>query len=424
MLKSGQTLSLTIEKPAAGGRMIARADGQVVLVAGAIPGEQVTARIERVGRGVAYADVVSIDEPSADRRSVEADPLCGGCLYSHIGYARQLQVKALVIEDAFTRIGRMELPGPVSVEGSAEEGYRMRARLHVRGDRLGFYREGTHDLCDARSTRQLRPDTCDTLDRLAAGLRSLGMAGVRELEVSENMDASQRVVHLETQGPPAQRAFKGLGMSDGVTGLTVALPPGRGPRAAVVSGDPYVVDVVPFEGHEVRLRRHVLAFFQGNRFLLPSLVAHVVGHVPQGSRVVDLYAGTGLFSMAAGLGRGAHVLAVEGDRTGAADLAANAEGTHGLVKAVQESVELFLGRQHNPPSVLIVDPPRTGMSPEALQGVLDLKAPMLVYVSCDVATLARDTRKLVDAGYTLARVAGFDLFPNTPHVETVATFVK
>ena len=87
-------------------------------------------------------------------------------------------------------------------------------------------------------------------------------------------------------------------------------------------------------------------------------------------------------------------------------------------------VELFLGRQHNPPSVLIVDPPRTGMSPEALQGVLDLKAPMLVYVSCDVATLARDTRKLVDAGYTLARVAGFDLFPNTPHVETVATFVK
>ena len=421
MLSTGQTLSLSIEKPAAGGRMIARLEGQVVLVSGAIPGEQVTARVERTGRGVAYAEVVSVEQPSVDRRPVDADPLCGGCVYSHITYARQLEVKGLVIEDALSRIGHIPLPGPVHVAGSPEEGYRMRARLHVRNGNIGFFREGTHELCDARATRQLSSATADTLDRLAAGLRSLGMAGVRELELSENIDGSQRVVHLVTASPIGPRGLSGLGMSDGLTGLTVSGPQ-RGPRALPVSGSPHVVDALPVEGETVHLRRHVLAFFQGNRFLLPALVSHVAGHVAHGGRVIDLYAGVGLFSVAVAQVRGAQVIAVEGDRTGAEDLEANAASTNGRVKPVHESVEAFSARQHNAPSVLVVDPPRTGMSNEALDGAVGLKSPVLVYVSCDVATLARDARKLVDAGYAVEKVAGFDLFPNTPHVEAVVTF--
>jgi len=364
-----------------------------------------------------------VEQPSADRRAVSADPLCGGCVYAHITYARQLEVKGLVLEDAFGRIGRLTLPAPIAVSGSPEDGYRMRSRLHVRGGRVGFFREGTHDLCDARETRQLRVDTCDTLDRLAAGLRSLGMAGVRELEVSENLDASQRVVHLETSASISPRLMSTLGHSDGLTGLTLSVPEAHGAaRTAVVAGDPHVVDVLDIDGHAVSLRRHVLAFFQGNRFLLSSLVSHVVSHVSPGDRVIDLYAGTGLFSMAAGVARGAQVMAVEGDRTGAADLAVNAATTAGAVKAMHEGVEAFVARQHNTPNVLIVDPPRTGMSKEALDGAIGLKAPVVAYVSCDVATLARDARKFVDAGYTLERLVGFDLFPNTPHVESVATF--
>ena len=127
--------------------------------------------------------------------------------------------------------------------------------------------------------------------------------GVRATRV----EPAERVVHLETDGPSPQRAFAGLGMSEGLTGLTVSAPQPRGPRAAVVSGDPHVVDTVHVGNVGIELRRHVLAFFQGNRYLLPSLVTHVVNHVPAGSRVVDLYAGTGLFSMAAAMARGAHV---------------------------------------------------------------------------------------------------------------------
>src|SRR5262245_35680659 len=101
MLTPGQTIALTIEKPAAGGRMIARVDGQVVLVSGAIPGERVTARVERVLKNVAYADALQADEASPDRRQPTGDPLCGGSLYSHIAYDRQLEIKREVIADGF-----------------------------------------------------------------------------------------------------------------------------------------------------------------------------------------------------------------------------------------------------------------------------------------------------------------------------------
>ena len=104
MLKSGDVLSLTVEKPAAGGPMIARHDGRVILVSAAIPGERVRATVTRVSKSVAQAVASAIEEPSPDRRTAPADPLCGGCLYNHIAYPRQLSIKSEVIADAFARM--------------------------------------------------------------------------------------------------------------------------------------------------------------------------------------------------------------------------------------------------------------------------------------------------------------------------------
>jgi len=414
MLRPGLVIPVTIEKPAAGGRMIARVDGQIVLVSRSIPGERVQARIERVTKDVAYAETVAVDEPSPDRREPFTDPLCGGCLYNCIAYPRQLEIKGQVIADAFTRIGRLALPGPVRVAGSPEDGYRMRARLHVRGGRLGFFREGTHDVCDARATRQLLPAACDALDRLMAAIRSLGSDTVREIELSENVDASERVVHLETAQPLDARLLEKLVSVDGLT-------PG-----------PYVTDTLPIGDGPLKLRRHVLAFFQGNRFLLQDLVAHVTERIPIGAPLLDLYAGVGLFSVAAAVRRGAWTVAVEGDRVAFDDLFANATAAGAKLTAVRAAVEglgsgSFKATAAWPghPSVfevVIVDPPRTGMSRDALAGALRLSAARLIYVSCDVATLARDARRIVDAGYAIDRADAFDLFPNTPHVETVVVF--
>ena len=426
MLSPNQTLPLTIEKPAAGGRMLARANGQVVLVAGAIPGERVTVRVERVTKGVVFAETVTVDAPSPDRRAPFDDPLCGGCVYSHIEYPRQLDIKAAVITEAFKRIGRLELPGRIGVAASPEDGYRMRGRLHVRGYRLGFFRENTHEVCDPRTTRQLLPETCDALDRLMAAMRSLGLDAVREIELSENVDASDRVVYLDASSEIDTRAIVTLAGTDGFTGMASAF--GIQGRAHVV--DRLALRPVVNAGAEctVALRRHVLAFFQGNRHLLSTLVTHVVEQVPPDGDVIDLYAGVGLFSVSAAAARGVRVTAVEGDHHAAEDLVANAAEGAGSIVAVHQSVEKFLGsfrrETDSRASTVIVDPPRTGLSKEALDGVLRLNASRLIYVSCDVATLARDARRIVDAdeGYAIARADAFDLFPNTPHVETVVVF--
>jgi 23S rRNA (uracil1939-C5)-methyltransferase len=404
---SGDTLSLLIEKPAAGGRMIARVDGQVVLVAGAIPGEQVTARVDRVGKGVLYATTVDVETPSSDRRPTAGDPECGGCLYAHVEYARQLSLKRDVIADAFVRIGKIPDAPRVEVAASPESGYRMRARLHMRGRRVGFFREGTHEICDARATGQLLPDTCDAIDRLAAGVHSLGL-DVREIELSENVDASNRAVSLDTPVAMDVQSSRRLAGTDGITGF---------------GADATVHETLAVGSVSVTLRRSVLAFFQGNRYLLAALVNHVVSQVPEGASLVDLYAGAGLFAIGAAAAKRARVRAVEGDRVSAADLIANA-AEYDDVDAVRQPVETFLAAGPTRPDVLIVDPPRTGMSREALDGVIRLGAAKLIYVSCDVATLARDSRRLLESGYAIERANAFDLFPNTPHVETVVAFSK
>jgi 23S rRNA (uracil1939-C5)-methyltransferase len=290
----------------------------------------------------------------------------------------------------------------------------MRARLHVRGPRIGFYREGTHELCDLRPTGQLLTATCDTLERLASSLHALGLDGVREIELAENVEASDRVVELDTTQPIPLGVLERIGSTAGLTGLVS--PSGT-------HGSAHVTDRLTIgSAGTVSLRRHVRAFFQGNRYLLRDLVSHVVEQVPEKSEVLDLYAGAGLFAICAARMRGAAVTAVEGDRFAATDLRDNASRADLAVTTVHEAVERFAASSRRRPGCVIVDPPRTGMSREALDGVVALRAPRLVYVSCDVATLARDARRLVDTGYGMIRTDAFDLFPNTPHVETVVVF--
>jgi 23S rRNA (uracil1939-C5)-methyltransferase len=414
MITPGQIVTLTIERPAVGGRMIARLDGQIALVGGAIPGERVRARIERIAKGVVYGETIEVEEASADRRPF-VDPSCGGCLYGHIAYPRQLAIKAQVIEDAFRRIGRLALASVPGVAASPEDGYRMRARLHARGGRIGFFREGTHAVCDPRHTRQLLPATCETIEALEQTIRSVGLDEIREIDLSENVDASERVVFVDAASAIDAGAMASLAATPGLTGCVSAFGS---------SGSPSVIDRVTVADGEVALRRHVLAFFQGNRHLLAPFVAHVVGLVPASGRLLDLYAGVGLFAVSAAAARGVEVTAVEGDRVAAADLASNAASAGGPVEAVHQSVEDFVAARARgePPAAVIADPPRTGMSREALDGIVAHRPARAIYVSCDVATLSRDARRLVDAGYAISGIDAFDLFPNTPHVETVVVF--
>jgi tRNA/tmRNA/rRNA uracil-C5-methylase (TrmA/RlmC/RlmD family) len=409
---SEHLLTLDVEKPAAGGRMLARHEGQVVLVWGAIPGERITARVERPGKGVLYAETVEVLDASPDRVDTgAADWRCGGNVFAHVAYERQRQLKGEILRDALGRIGRMPLASTPDVIGSPPQGYRMRARLHFRGGRLGFYREGTHDLCAVGPTGQLLPKTVAWVEWAQAVLQKGRLDGVLALELAENIPASERATHVE--------------LRDGVD---------PGPYAELATDRTSVTDVLHArEGDAstaLRLRRDVRAFFQGNRYLLERLVRHVLGLVPPGP-VVDLYAGVGLFGLSLAAAGAEHVTLVEGDPVSGADLADNAEPFGDRVRVERRSVEAFLaGPLRMDPAArgtrptYIVDPPRTGLSRDAMRDIIRASPARLVYVSCDVATLARDTRALLDAGYALETLTGIDLFPNTAHVESVAVFAR
>ncbi|MCC7043371.1 MAG: class I SAM-dependent RNA methyltransferase [Acidobacteria bacterium] len=419
-----QRVTLTIERPVAGGRMLARHDGRVVLVSGAIPGETVVARVESVSKKVILAATVDVVEASPDRRVPHCDSACGGSVYAHIGLDRQRVIKAEVVADAFRRIGRLPLEAPVAVAASPERGYRLRGRLHVQRRRAGFFLERSHRLCDARATAQFRDDTMAVVERLIDWLGDAADA-CESIVVGENVTASDRVLHLE---PVEGRDLSHLtGRAVAIEGLTGVTTVSRG-RMVLVAGEGRVTDTALDLCGEagwlpgaVTWTRTAASFFQGNRFLTGALLQQVLRHV-RGRRVLDLYAGVGLFSVGLAA-RGAEVLAVEGDEVSVTDLELNASRWGTRLTTRQAAVEATLVTL--PPGrcdTVVLDPPRTGASPEAVAGVIALGAGRVVYVSCDPATLARDAALLVPGGYRLASIEAFDLFPNTPHVETLAVF--
>lgn len=416
-------IELEIERPVAGGDMLARHDGKVVFVAGALPGERVRAAITRTRGQVSWAQVREVISASPDRREVTGDPLCGGRTYAHVRYERQLSLKAEIIGDAFRRIAKHPLTDPVVVLPSPESGYRLRARLHVAGSRLGFYREGTHTLCDGAATQQLTPEAYAAVAGVASALGT-HLPVCSSLLVSENADASARVVCCATVPGASLDPFLGMALPPGVTGLVVQAKKGE----FVPAGQDRLVDhstALPGAAAAgrpaVTWTRRGAAFFQGNRFLVGALLDRVLA-AAQGHQFVDLYAGVGLFAVPLAA-RGQRGLAVEGDPTSAGDLAANAAGVSDRLTTRAWSVEAAIGaRSDAPPDVVIVDPPRTGLSAPVLGGLVEWRAPRLVYVSCDVPTLARDAGRLLAGGYTLTSLDALDMFPNTPHVECVAVF--
>ncbi|MCL4812356.1 MAG: TRAM domain-containing protein [Vicinamibacteraceae bacterium] len=445
----GHRHRVLLERMVQGGRVLGRVDGEVVLVAGGIPGETVLVQVSDVRRGVALADVVDVLEASSDRRDVFADLACGGLALGHIAYPRQVALKQDVLVDAFRRIGRVTLAAPPTVVSSPEERYRMRARVHLRGGRLGAFRERTHEVCSMALTRQLSEASDELLDRIEREAARHGVADVEAIEITENAAATERALHLETGVREVPAAWlAALAGLPGVRGVSRAHR--REDRARVAAGEPWVSDPVasfaasgasfapagasfappgasspeaPDAGAgPAMLRRQAHAFFQANRYLTPSLVACVLGRLG-GGPVVDLYAGVGLFAVCAAAAGRDEVVAVERDETSGADLEANARPWGERLRVVHETVESFVGRGRLAGAgTLIVDPPRTGMSRAVVDGILAARVPALVYVSCDTATLARDTARLLGVGYRLAHLEAFDLFPNTPHIETVAVF--
>ena len=420
-------LDLTVERPVVGGAMLARHHGRVVLIAGAIPGERVRVRVDRERRDVVHATTEVVLEPHPARRSVEGDPACGGQVYRHVEYPHQLTLKAAVARDALTRIARLPSPAPVTVASSPEHGYRMRARLRVGPGGPGFLREGSHTVCGVAQTGQLLEETVGVIADLGKRLGTEGRRSLAHIDLAENMAGDQRVLHfcLRRAVPKATLVEWTSGLA--VTGATVSHA-GRH-DVDTVTGSPTVADpLASLLADAVVLgsvTRHAPSFYQSNRYLLPALVASV--HRRVRGAVLDLYAGVGVFAVTLASRGTEHVSAVERDPGAVADLRLNADpasGRPGLaIRAM--TVEDDLAQRAAPvEGTVIVDPPRVGLRPEVIDRVSALAVSRVVYVSCDVATFARDLRRFIDRGYAVDDVEAFDMFPNTAHVEVMATLTR
>lgn len=443
---------LTVEKLVYGGDGLARgpADEQgrrpAVFIPFVLAGETVEAEIVERKASLLRARATRIAAPSPQR----VDPVCpyflwcGGCHYQHAGYEHQLQLKAGILAETVRRLAKLE-PPPIEVHASPPWHYRNRTRLKVRSrsetgvaeeakDRhfaLGYYRINSHELLPVEQC----PISSPLINCAIGVLWELGRAGqvsdaVTEIELFANAEDDRLLVELTLPDGYWTRAAR-PSLAEFVKDLRRLLPEVIGVAAfrATPRGEPtreevpeefrkiFGADELLYRSGSYEFRVSAGSFFQTNRHLTANLMELVTAG-RTGDAALDLYAGTGLFTapLARQFGR---VTAVEAAPFSVHDLRRNAPAN---VEALQQSTERYLAGLPGEAAfdLVVADPPRAGLGEHTAQLLAGLKTPRLTYVSCDPATLARDLKVLVAAGFRLEEMHLVDVFPQTFHLESVS----
>lgn len=384
----GQKLRLCPESWGRLGEATAVVNGHRVFVFGGIPGEEVVAEVFRERRGYVAARVVEVLKPSPHRIAAPCPYFgpCTGCQWQHVSYEAQLQIKRDIVVDALERVGGFDQPPVTAALPSLDRyGYRNHARFTIGKDgSLGFVN---------RESRQMVPvDSCMI------------------------MDPSVNRILGELQGHCAETSQ--LSVRCGVnTGDFLVQPTLKTAEVSVATGQKHYVEAL--RGRRFRVASP--SFFQVNIRQLDRLVDLVKEELGlSGSElIVDAYAGVGTFALLlAPYAR--RVIAIEESPAAVEDALANANDAPG-VEFIQGKTEQVLSELDERPQGLILDPPRKGCHPSALEALKRLKPQRVVYVSCDPATLARDLKSLCRETFFLEKVRPVDMFPQTHHVECIAT---
>ena len=413
---------VVVERLAAGGDAVAHLDdGLVVFVSGAAPGDRVEIRVHERHRSFARAEVERILEAGPARREPECarqrggdGVACGGCPWMHLDEGAQRAAKEDVVRSALRKVATAEQIAPIVAPVEALR-WRRRARLRWRRGlepfALGYAARRSHVLVDAPTCAQLEVPL-EAAFEAARGALGDALEGAGELSGVVGVRGD---VHLAIRGRVTAAGLGAARALVGVAGIRgVAL---RGPDGDVDVGDAQI----DLGEDDAPTFMHAEAFCQASRAgndALRAAVRAAVGDVT-GRRVLELHAGAANFTRDL-VAAGAEVVAVEehagGVALAAATLAARGAKATLLTQAAGAAVTAWSGPA---PALVLVDPPRTGLEPGLAKSLAALRAPRLVYVSCDAATLARDLALLT--GYAVERVVPFDLMPQTAHVEIVCT---
>jgi 23S rRNA (uracil1939-C5)-methyltransferase len=445
-VKLHEEIELSVDSLAYGGNGVARLNGFVVFVRRGLPGDRVRARVTKVKRGFAEALTTEVLDPSALR--VEAPcvhyPACGGCRFQDLDYAAQVAAKEAQVRDALVRIGGFADP-PLEPIVPAASPFHYRNKMEYSftqtpsGPALGFHKAGRWDevlqIDQCWLTTELGNTVRNTVrdwareEGLVAYDQSNQEGYLRHLVVREGRNTGQLLVMLVTgKGEKFETDYlvetlrripevKSIhwAVNDGVAEVT-NLP------SRLLWGD----DAIEEEILGLRYRVRPNAFLQTNTEMAERLYALAIEYagLTGGETVYDLYCGTGTI----GLAMAKDALTVWGVEISEEAVACALENAdlNGITNAaffagnVGQSIE-ELAERAGLPDVVVVDPPRAGLAGKALKRTGQLRAGRIVYVSCNPTTLASDLKVLrAEHGYELIRARPVDMFPHTPHVETVA----
>ena len=426
------------------GAGVCRICGRAVFVPRAIPGERWRIRIVKVTKTAVYGRGEELLSASPERVEPACPNFgrCGGCSFLHMSYKAELRYKLERVNDAFKRIGGLELCAERIIGSETVEGYRNKSIVAVgeaeNGPVAGFYRSGSHDIVPVERCL-LQSDEASACARSVTGWMKrrgvrAGSGGVRHVYTRRARDgAALCCVVTGRRFSPALARTLVESLRRGCPGLVgVVECLNRSESNTVLSGEfrtlwgsSTLTDVLC--GSEFELSPQ--AFYQINPPQAERLYELAVDYaLPEpGGTVLDLYCGAGTISLAlarrAGRVIGAEIVpeAVENARRNAA---CNGIGNAEFICADAGDAARLLSERGIRPDAIVVDPPRKGMSEEALRQVAKMQPKRIAYVSCDPATLARDLKRLTELGYVPQKAVAVDMFPKTAHVETVVLLTE
>lgn len=370
--------TLTIEKLVYGGEGLSRLDTKVVLTPFVLPGETVRAEIDRAKNDLWRGRLIEVLQPSPARIAPGCPYFerCGGCQYQHIDYPFQLQQKGEILREVLRRVGKIEFAGEIAMTSGEPWQYRNRVQLHIEGGKVGYFAQGSRELCPIDHC----PIASPKLNEVIGNLNQLNLGGVSAAVELFTNETEVQVNVVDRVPRSALSALASLGVT------------------------------TPIQYGAFRVSRN--SFFQVNRLLVDRLVECAIGDA-SGQWAVDLYAGVGLFSVKLAE-RFAKVTAVESGGSSFRDL------EHNFAQpAMKANVEDYLAALDETPDFILADPPRAGLGKLVVKELARIRAPRLTIVSCDPATLARDLHGLIAENYRIEKVTLVDLFPQTFHLETV-----
>jgi 23S rRNA (uracil1939-C5)-methyltransferase len=422
-----QEITLEIESLSYGSHGVARFNGQVILVPATAPGDSVAARIVETKSHYAIGELIRIINPSCNRRLPPCPYVaeCGGCPWQQVHYEAQLRAKQKNVEDALRRIGKLDgfelrpiIPSP------NEFGYRRRIRLQVdQSKRLGFYGSGSHRLVEIDTCLVAAKEAAGCIAALRRWVANLATP-IEAIEVATGDEPDEIVVIAKSP------AYFLSGDEPACSGLLGQEPYFRG---LIVHGREWRqswgdTKLSLNTGDHIRLVLEADVFTQVNPDANRSILSELLnaGAFTSTDRVLELYSGGGNFTLSIAK-RADEVVAVEGYRPAiqSGQLSAQLNGLYNIrwVNARVPAALERLGRQREEFTKIVLDPPRAGAKGIERE-LASFGAGKILYVSCSPSTFARDAAALSKHGYKLAVVQPVDLFPQTFHVEVIATLVR